>query len=78
MVCLLQPFAYINNAYSLYPTSQRMLHLLHKDQPLNAVYYKNHMEHINTLCGKNMEFLFVKPCGIYSYQCLYKINGKCK
>jgi hypothetical protein len=69
------PFALINNAYSLVPTSQRMLHPLRKDQPFNAIYYKIHMEHVNTLCGQNMEFLIVKPC-MYSDHCLCKINGK--
>jgi hypothetical protein len=30
-----------------------------------AVYYENHTEHINTLCGQNLEFLFVKESGTY-------------
>jgi hypothetical protein len=28
-----------------------------------AVCAKNHTEHVNTLCGQNMEFLNVKPKG---------------
>ena len=47
-----------------------MLHPLHKYQPLNAVYDNNHMEHVNTQRGQNMEFFIVKPCGVYSYHCL--------
>jgi hypothetical protein len=31
----------------------------HKDRPVNAVYCENHMEHINTLCGQNAEYLNV-------------------
>jgi hypothetical protein len=31
-----------------------------------AVYCENHMEHNNTLCGPNVEFLYVKSCGTYS------------
>jgi hypothetical protein len=27
------------------------LHLRYKDQPVNAVYYENHTEHTDTLCG---------------------------
>jgi hypothetical protein len=31
-----------------------------------AVYYENHTEHINTLCGQNAGFLYVKADGMYS------------
>jgi translation initiation factor IF-1 len=31
-----------------------------------AVYCENHMEHINTLCGRNTEFLYVKVGDTYS------------
>jgi hypothetical protein len=31
-----------------------------------AVYYENHTEHINTLCGQNVDFLNLKARGIYS------------
>jgi hypothetical protein len=31
-----------------------------------AVCFKIHTEHINTLCGQNVELLNVKPVGIYS------------
>jgi hypothetical protein len=31
-----------------------------------AVYCENHMEHINTLCGQNAEFKYVKADGTYS------------
>jgi hypothetical protein len=31
-----------------------------------AVYYKNHTKHINTLCGENVEFLYVKLAGAHS------------
>jgi hypothetical protein len=34
-----------------------------------AVYCENHMEHIDTLCGQNAQFLNVKVGGIYSYHC---------
>jgi hypothetical protein len=30
-----------------------------------AVYCENHKEHINTLCGQNTEFLYVKLYGTY-------------
>jgi hypothetical protein len=29
--------------------------LHYKDQPVNAVYYENHMKHTNTLCRQNKE-----------------------
>jgi hypothetical protein len=31
-----------------------------------AVYCENHMEHINTLCGQNVEFQYVKSRGTYT------------
>jgi hypothetical protein len=31
-----------------------------------AVYCENHMEHINTLCGQNAKFWYVKAGGTYS------------
>jgi hypothetical protein len=30
-----------------------------------AVYYENHMEHINTLCGQNARFQYVNAAGTY-------------
>jgi hypothetical protein len=32
-----------------------------------AVYSKNHMKHINTLCEQNAELLYVKSGGTYNY-----------
>jgi hypothetical protein len=32
-----------------------------------AVCSQIHTKHINTLCGQNVRFLFVKPGGTYSY-----------
>jgi hypothetical protein len=41
-----------------------------------AVYCENRTEHINTLCGQNVEFSHIKTCGIYSYHCsLYSSNN---
>jgi hypothetical protein len=37
-----------------------------------AVYCENHMEHTNTLCGQNAEFLTVKG-GTYSNR--FDLNG---
>jgi hypothetical protein len=31
-----------------------------------AVYCENRMEHINTLCGQNAEFWYVKTGGTYT------------
>jgi hypothetical protein len=31
-----------------------------------AVYFENHTEHTNTLCGQNAEFCFIKAGGTYS------------
>jgi hypothetical protein len=31
-----------------------------------AVYYENHTEHTDTLCGQNVEFWYVKAGGTYS------------
>jgi hypothetical protein len=31
-----------------------------------AVYYENHREHTNTLCGQNAEFYYFKAGGTYS------------
>jgi hypothetical protein len=31
-----------------------------------VVYYENDMKHKNTLCGQNVEFLYVNAGGIYS------------
>jgi hypothetical protein len=38
-----------------------------------AVCFQTHTKHINTLCGQNVEFLSVKPGGIYSYRWALKI-----
>jgi hypothetical protein len=32
-----------------------------------AVCYEIHIKHTNTLCGRNVEFVNVKPGGTYSY-----------
>jgi hypothetical protein len=37
-----------------------------------AVYCENHTEHINTLCGQNAEFWYVKAGGTYSDYCALK------
>jgi hypothetical protein len=34
-----------------------------------AVYCENHMEHTDTLCGQNADFLIVKAVGIHNYHC---------
>jgi hypothetical protein len=31
-----------------------------------AVYCENHMEHIDTLCGQNAEFYYIKAGGTYT------------
>jgi hypothetical protein len=33
---------------------------------------ENHMKHINTLCGRNANFLYVKMGGMYSNDCALK------
>jgi hypothetical protein len=33
---------------------------------------EHHMEHINTMCGKNVWILNVKISGTYSYSCALK------
>jgi len=49
---------------SVIQTSQLMLY-----REIMAVCSEIHTEHINTLCGQNVEFLSVKPGGIYeAYQ----------
>jgi hypothetical protein len=42
-------------------TSQLMLY-----RKIIAVYSEIHTQHINTLCGQNVELLNVKPSGMYS------------
>jgi translation initiation factor IF-1 len=37
-----------------------------------AVYCENHTEHIYTLCGQNIEYLYVKECGIYAIRSILK------
>jgi lipoate-protein ligase B len=37
-----------------------------------AVYCENHTEHTDTLCGQNVEFLYVKAGGKYTYHCALK------
>jgi hypothetical protein len=37
-----------------------------------AVCSEIHTKHINTLCGQNVEFMNVKPEGIYSNQLEFK------
>jgi hypothetical protein len=53
--------------------SEKTLDLHYNDQPVNvvwgniiAVYCENHMQHANTLCGQNAEFLNVTAGGTYS------------
>jgi hypothetical protein len=31
-----------------------------------AVYCENHTEHTDTLCEQNVEFWYVKACGMYT------------
>jgi hypothetical protein len=37
-----------------------------------SVYCENHTEHINTLCGKNIEPFIVEADGTYGYHCALK------
>jgi hypothetical protein len=37
-----------------------------------AVYSENHTKPINTLCGQNVELLFIKAGGTYSYHWVLK------
>jgi len=37
-----------------------------------AVYSQIHTKHINTLCGQKVEFVNIKPSGIYSNHCTLK------
>jgi hypothetical protein len=37
-----------------------------------AVYCENHTEHVNTLCGQNVQLLNVKSGGVYSKRCALK------
>jgi len=46
---------------SVIKTSQLMLY-----REIDAVCSQIHTKHINTLCGQNVEFVNVKPGGIYS------------
>jgi len=46
---------------SFIKTSQLMLY-----REIIAVCSEIHAEHINTVCGQNVEFLIVKPGGTYS------------
>ena len=38
-----------------------------------AVCSEIHTKHINTVCGQDVEFLIVKPSGIYSDHCAVHI-----
>jgi len=38
-----------------------------------AVFSEIHTKHINTLCGQNVEWLNVEPCGTYSDHCAVRI-----
>jgi hypothetical protein len=40
-----------------------------------AVCSEIHTKHINTLCGQNVELLYVKPGGTYSYRWALKRRG---
>jgi len=46
---------------SLIKTSQLMLY-----REIIAICSQIHKKHINAVCGKNVEFVIVKPDGIYS------------
>jgi hypothetical protein len=37
-----------------------------------AACYENHVEHANTLCVQNAEFLSVEEGGTFSYRCVLK------
>jgi hypothetical protein len=74
---LLYDLRFTTNRFVLAPSPLRLtteifyltgntLHLRYKDQPVNTVYYENHTENTNTLCGQTAEFLCVKADGIYS------------
>jgi hypothetical protein len=39
-----------------------------------AIYCETHTKHINTLCGKNAEFSYVKAGGTYETTGLYRVN----
>jgi hypothetical protein len=39
-----------------------------------AVFSQIHTKHINTLCGKKLELLNVKPGGTYSDRCALIVN----
>jgi hypothetical protein len=39
-----------------------------------TVYYENHMEHTNTLCGQNAEFYYVKSGGTFTATGLKRAN----
>jgi hypothetical protein len=39
-----------------------------------AVCSEIHTKHINTLCGQNVEFVNIKPCGTYSNHCAANVN----
>jgi hypothetical protein len=38
-----------------------------------AVYFENHTEHTDTLCGQNAELSNIKAGGTYNYHCA--VNG---
>ena len=42
-----------------------------------AVCSQIHTKHISTLCGQNVEFVCVKPHGIYSYHWDFKVLTNC-
>jgi hypothetical protein len=54
---------------SVIKTSQLMLY-----REIIAVCSQIHTKHINTLCGRNVEFVNVKPGGTYSDQRDMRIN----
>ena len=41
--------------------------MLHRE--IIAVCFQIHTKHINTLCGQNVEVLYVKPRGTYKVKC---------
>jgi hypothetical protein len=54
-VSIYSPYRAVNTLLSVIKTSQLMLY-----REITAVCSGMHTEHINTLCGKNVEFLMLK------------------
>jgi hypothetical protein len=56
---------------SPYLTGNTLRHR-YRAELVNAVYCENHTQHINTLCGQNAEFWYVKAGGAYNYHSAVK------